>query len=106
MVQVGARFNDTLKLDFEKDEWKEFTKQPYRYQNQFDAAPGAYKLSVVLSSGGDGFAKFEMPLKIDAYDGINSLWAASFFPKRFRRSTKFPSDVDATLLEDRTPMME
>src|SRR5216683_1906478 len=36
---VGARFSDTVNLDLEKDEWKEFTKTPYRYQNQFDAAP-------------------------------------------------------------------
>src|SRR5260370_3848517 len=49
---VGARFNDTVNLDLEKDEWKEFTKVPYRYQNQFDAAPGTYKLTVVLSGGG------------------------------------------------------
>src|SRR5256885_4791998 len=25
---VGARFNDTVNLDLEKDEWKEFTKNP------------------------------------------------------------------------------
>src|SRR6266849_6467782 len=66
---VGARFSDTVNLDLEKDEWKEFTKTPYRYQNQFDAAPGAYKLTVVLSGGGDTFGKFEAPLQIDAYDG-------------------------------------
>src|SRR6202008_1102597 len=35
---VGARFSDTVSLDMEKDEGKEFSKQPYKYQNQFDAA--------------------------------------------------------------------
>ena len=102
---VGARFNDTLNLDFEKDEWKEFTKQPYRYQNQFDAAPGAYKLSVVLSSGGDGFAKFEMPLKIDAYDGKKFTLGGVVLSKTIQSVDQIPSDVDATLLEDRTPMI-
>ena len=45
---VGARFSDTVNLDLEKEEWKEFTKAPYHYQNQFDAAAGTYKLTVVL----------------------------------------------------------
>jgi len=44
MVRSARASTTTLNLDLEKDEWKEFTKQPYRYQNQFDAAPGAYKL--------------------------------------------------------------
>ncbi|HXH66721.1 MAG TPA: VWA domain-containing protein [Candidatus Limnocylindrales bacterium] len=102
---VGARFNDTLKLDLEKDEWKEFTKQPYHYQNQFDAAPGAYKLSVVLSSGGDGFAKFETPLKIDAYDGKKFTLGGVVLSKTLQPVDQIPTDVDATLLEDRTPMI-
>ncbi|HTB92719.1 MAG TPA: VWA domain-containing protein [Candidatus Sulfotelmatobacter sp.] len=102
---VGARFNDTLNLDLEKDEWKEFTKQPYRYQNQFDAAPGAYKLSVVLSSGGDSFAKFETPLKIDAYDGKKFTLGGVVLSKTILPVDQIPTDVDATLLEDRTPMI-
>ena len=102
---VGARFNDTLNLDLEKDEWKEFTKQPYRYQNQFDAAPGAYKLSVVLSSGGDSFAKFETPLKIDAYDGKNFTLGGVVLSKTIQSVDQIPTDVDAALLEDRTPMI-
>jgi len=102
---VGARFNDTLNLDLEKDAWKEFTKQPYRYQNQFDAAPGAYKLSVVLSSGGDNFAKFETPLKIDAYDGKKFTLGGVVLSKTIQPVDQIPTDVDATLLEDRTPMI-
>lgn len=102
---VGARFNDTLNLDLEKDEWKEFTKQPYHYQNQFDAAPGAYKLSVVLSSGGDSFAKFETPLKIDAYNGKNFTLGGVVLSKTLQPVDQIPTDVDATLLEDRTPMI-
>ena len=50
-------------------ELKAFQKEPYHYQNQFDAAPGEYKLTVVLSGGGDAFGKFETPLHIDPYDG-------------------------------------
>jgi VWFA-related protein len=102
---VGARFNDTLNLDLEKDEWKEFTKQPYHYQNQFDAAPGAYKLSVVLSSGGDNFAKFEKPLKIDDFDGKKFALGGVVLSKTIQAVDQIPTDVDATLLEDRTPMI-
>jgi len=102
---VGARFNDTLNLDLEKDEWKEFTKQPYRYQNQFDAAPGTYKLSVVLSSGGDNFAKFETPLKIDSYDGKKFTLGGVVLSKTIQPVDQIPTDVDASLLEDRTPMI-
>src|SRR5260370_7984606 len=64
---IGARFSDTVSKDLEKDELKEFTKLPFHYENQFDAAPGTYKLTVVLSAGADAFGKFESPLAIDPY---------------------------------------
>ena len=102
---VGARFNDTLNFDLEKDEWKEFAKQPYRYQNQFDAAPGAYKLSVVLSSGDNGFAKFETPLQIDPYDGTKFGLGGVVLSNTVQMVNQIPTDVDATLLEDRTPLI-
>jgi VWFA-related protein len=102
---VGARFNDTLNFDLEKDEWKEFSKQPYRYQNQFDAAPGTYKLSVVLSSGGDGFAKFEKPLDIDSYDGSKFTLGGMVLSNSIQMVNQIATDVDATLLEDRTPLI-
>ena len=66
---VGAKFSDIVDLDMEKDDLKTFPKEPYHYQNQFDAAPGTYKLTVVLSGGGDAFGKFETPLTIEPYDG-------------------------------------
>jgi hypothetical protein len=102
---VGARFNDTLNLDLEKDEWKDFAKKPYHYENQFDAAPGTYKLSVVLSSGGDSFAKFETPLQIDPYDGKKLSVGGIVLSANLQRIDQIPTDVDATLLEDRTPMI-
>jgi hypothetical protein len=102
---VGARFNDTLNFDLEKDEWKDFAKAPYHYENQFDAAPGRYKLSVVLSSGGDGFAKFETPLSIDAYDGSKFTLGGVVMSKTVQPVDQISTDVDATLLEDRTPLI-
>ncbi len=102
---VGARFNDTLNFDLEKDEWKEFTKHPYQYQNQFDAAPGTYKLSVVLSSGGEGFAKIERPLRIDPYDGKRLTLGGVVLSNTVQPVDQIATDVDASLLEDRTPMI-
>jgi len=102
---VGARFSDTLNFDLEKDEWKAFTKQPYRYQNQFDAAPGSYKLAVVLSSGGEGFAKLESPLQIDGYDGKKFTLGGVVLSTNLQKVDEIPTEVDATLLEDRTPLI-
>ncbi len=102
---VGARFSDTINLDLEKDEWKEFTKVPYRYQNQFDAAPGTYKLTVVLSGGGDTFGKFESPLQIDAYDGKKFSLGGVALTNSLTRISDIPTGLDSVLLEDRTPLV-
>lgn len=102
---TGARFNDVLNIDMDKDQWKEFTKGPYRYQNQFDAAPGNYKLTVVLSSGGDAFGKFEAPLQIDAYDGKKFTLGGVVLSTFLQPLTAVSTEVDAALLEDRTPLI-
>ncbi len=102
---VGARFNDTLNMDLEKDEWKEFSKQPYHYENQFDAAPGTYKLTVVLSSGGENFGKFETPLKIDSYDGKKLTLGGVVLSTKLQKVNEIPTGVDSVLLEDRTPLI-
>jgi hypothetical protein len=102
---VGARFSDTVNLELEKDEWKEFTKNPYRYQNQFDAAAGNYKLTVVLSAGGDTFGKFESSLQIDPYDGKHFSLGGVALTNSAQRVSDIPSALDSILLEDRTPLV-
>ena len=102
---IGARFSDTLDLDLEKDEWKEFTKQPYHYQNQFDAAPGTYKLTIVFTAGGEHFGKFETPLKIDPYDGKKITLGGVVLSTNLQRLDQISTQVDATLVEDRTPLI-
>ena len=102
---VGARFNDTVNLDLEKEEWKEFTKASYHYQNQFDAAAGTYKLTVVLSAGGDTFGKFESPLQIDAYDGKHLSLGGVVLTNSAQRISDIPSGLDSILLEDHTPLV-
>jgi VWFA-related protein len=103
---VGARFNDAVTLDLDKDEWKAFTKNPYRYQNQFDAAAGSYKLTIVLSGGSDTFGKFETPLSIDPYDGKQFSLGGVVLTNSATRVTDIPSGgIDSILLEDRTPLV-
>jgi VWFA-related protein len=102
---IGARFSDTVNLDLEKDEWKEFTKTPYRYQNQFDAAAGNYKLTVVLSGGADTFGKFESPLQIDSYDGKSMSLGGIALTNSATRISDIPTGLDSILLEDRTPLV-
>ena len=102
---VGARFNDTVNLDLEKDEWKEFTKVPYHYQNQFDAGAGTYRLTVVLTGGSDTFGKFEAPLQIDPYDGQHFSLGGVALTNSAQRISDIPSGLDAVLLEDRTPLV-
>jgi VWFA-related protein len=102
---VGARFSDTVNLEFEKDEWKEFTKTPYVYENQFDATPGAYKLTVVMSAGGDAFGKFETPLQIDSYDGKHFGLGGVAMSDSAQRLGDIPTSLDSALLEDRTPLV-
>lgn len=102
---VGARFSDTVNFDFEKDEMKEFVKTPYHYENQFDAAPGNYKLAVVLSAGGDAFGKFESPLQIDAYDGKKLTLGGLALTNSVQAIGQISTGLDAALLEDRTPLV-
>ena len=102
---VGAKFSDTVNLDLEKDEMKEFSRNPYQYENQFDTAPGTYKLTVVLSTGGDAFGKFESPLTIDAYDGKQFSLGGLALTNSATPMNSIPASLDAALIEDRTPLV-
>ncbi|MGB7281285.1 MAG: VWA domain-containing protein [Candidatus Acidiferrum sp.] len=102
---IGAKFSDTVDLDFEKDELKAFTSQPYLYQNQFDAGPGDYKLTVVVSSGGDAFGKYVTPLQVDPYDGKAFSLGGVVLSNSLQRLSDIPTGLDSVLLEDRTPLV-
>jgi VWFA-related protein len=102
---VGARFSDDVPLDLEKDEWKQFTQKPMRYSNQFQIAPGTYRLEVVLSGGGQGFGKFETPLSIDPYDGKSFSASAIALSNQLSVVDGLGAGVAADLLSDRTPLI-
>lgn len=102
---VAARFSDSRKLDLEKKEWKEYTKGAFAYQNAFDIAPGQYTLKVVLSSGGDKFGKYEMPLSIAPFTGKQFTMSAVALSNDLQPVSEAAASLDEALLEERTPLV-
>ena len=98
---VGARFSEEVPIDLEKDEWKQFLQKPTSYSNQFDIAPGKYRLEVVLSAGGQGFGKFEVPLTIDPYDGKSFSISSLALSNQFASVQGLGGAVTEDLLSDR-----
>ncbi len=103
---IAARFSDTVNLDFDgKKEVEEFQKQPFHYQNQFGIASGQYKLKVVFSSGNESFGKVETLLAIDPYGDQQFSLSGIALSNSIRRASDLSTDLDAQLLQDRTPLM-
>jgi VWFA-related protein len=102
---VGARFSDEVSLDLEREEWKKFTETPMHYENQFTVAPGRYKLTVVLSGGGQNYGKYETPLNIDPYDGKTFTLSGVALSSQIERLADLGGALDADLLSDRTPLV-
>ena len=101
---VGARFSDEVVLDLEKDEWKRFTEKPMRYDNQFEIASGKYRLTVVLSAGGQSFGKYETPLAIDPFDGKTFTLSALALSNQVQPAG-LGGALEADLLSDRMPLL-
>ena len=102
---IAARFSDAQTYDLEKDEWKEITKSPIHYQNQFVIAPGKYRLTVVTSGGGQNFGKYETPLEIDSYDGNSFSLSGIAMTKHLERVSDLGGSLDEDLLADHTPLV-
>ncbi|MGB6940831.1 MAG: VWA domain-containing protein [Bryobacteraceae bacterium] len=64
---VGARFSDALKFDFDSEAQVESLRgKPLHYEKQFKIAPGRYNFAIAFGSGSESFGKLEMPLTVDA----------------------------------------
>ena len=100
---AGARFRDTLELDLTNEEWRQFTKQPYHYQNHFAAAPGRYRVVVVFSAGGRHFGQFETPIQIVPYLWKTITLGGLVLSTNFQKLDQGSNLLDALLVEDRTP---
>ena len=103
---VGARFSDTLNLDFENEkEVEAFKEKPVHYENQFDVASGKYNLKVVFSSGGEQFGKLETPLVVDPYDSKEFALSGLALSKDVRPASSMGLGLDAALLEDKKSLI-
>jgi hypothetical protein len=103
---VGARFSDAVKLDLENQkEVQSFKEKPMHYENQFDVAVGVYSLKVVFDSGEASFGKLEAPLVINAYEASDFAVSGIAFSKVFGKVTDADSNLDALLLEGRSPLV-
>jgi hypothetical protein len=102
---VGARFSDVDKLDLDKEEKKEFSKTDFKYRNSFEIAPGKYNLKVVLSSGGQSYGKYEMPLAIDSYDGKQFAISGLVLSDTIQPVAQVTADLEAAMLEGKTPLV-
>lgn len=104
--QVGARFSDTVKLDFDdKKQVEEFASHPMHYDNQFDVASGKYSLKVVFNSGGEEFGKLEKPLTVDPYAASQFALSDVALSTELHRVSAADAGLDALLLEGRTPLI-
>jgi len=102
---VAARFSDTAKLDFEKSDWQQFAKGPFRYYNNFNIAPGKYLLRVVLGAGGQKFGKFELPLTVEAYDVRQFQLGDVALSNHMVPVSQLTASLDTALLEERAPLV-
>ena len=102
---VAARFSDTIKMDLEKKDQKEFSKGSYTYRNNFNIAPGNYTLKVVLAAGGQKFGKYEKPLSIAPYNGSEFRISSVALSSQMQPVSNLTAGLDAALLEERTPLV-
>ena len=102
---VAARFSDAVKLDFEKSEWQQFLKGPFRYYNNFSIGPGRYLFRVVLGAGGQKFGKYEVPLTIEPYSGQEFSLSDLALSNRVVPISQVTASLDAALLEERAPLV-
>jgi VWFA-related protein len=101
----AARFSDTVHLEFEKQQLAGFNKEPFHYENQFDIAPGQYRLTVVFGSGAESLGKLEVPLAIDSYDGRQLSLSSLALSKEFHPISQTQGELDADLMEGHTPLV-
>jgi hypothetical protein len=102
---VAARFSDTVKLDYQKKEIEDFAKGSFDYQNSFNIAPGSYTLKLVLSAGGQKFGKYEAPLVVEPFSGTSFTLGGPALGERYAPVSQLTANMDAALLEERTPMV-
>jgi VWFA-related protein len=97
---IVARFSDTVSRDFaDKHEVEEFTKTPFRYENQFEISSGNYLFKVVFSSGSESFGRLEKQLVIDSYSGNQFALSGLVLSNQFQRAPANDPGSEVALLD-------
>jgi hypothetical protein len=102
---IAARFSDTVKLDYQKKELKDFAKGSFDYQNTFNIGSGSYTLKLVLSAGGEKFGKYVIPLVVEPFSGNDLSLGGPALGDSFRSVSQSTANMDAALMEERTPLL-
>jgi hypothetical protein len=103
---VAARFSDTVKLDYQKkNEVKDLAKGSFDYQNTFNIAPGSYTLKLALRAGGEKFGKYVVPLVVEPFSGNDFSLGGPALGESFVPVSQLATNMDAALLEERTPLV-
>ncbi len=101
---VGARFSDTLKLDFDNQaEIEKLKGMPVHYEKEFKIAPGQYSFALAFGSGGESFGKVEAPLAVEPWNGAELALSSVVLS----RETHPAADLGlvSSLVQDRTPLV-
>ena len=100
---VGARFSDTLKLDFDNQaEFEKVKGTPVHYEKEFKITPGKYSFALAFGTS-SAIGKIETPLDIEPWDtgelGLSSV--------ALSRETHPAADLGlvSSLVQDRTPLI-
>ncbi len=101
---VGARFSDTLKLDFDTPaEIEKLKETPVHYEKEFKIAPGKYSFALAFGSGAESFGKIEAPLEVEPRSGAELALSSV----ALSRETHPAADLGlvSSLVQDRTPLI-
>lgn len=103
---TGARFSDTLTLDFDAEQLQQWKQKPLHYEKEFKIASGQYRFTIVFSSagstpGGESFGRLERPLAVEPFQPGQLALSAIAFGKEIHKT----ADVSAALFEDRAGLV-
>lgn len=101
---IGARFSDTLELDFDNQaEIEKLKEAPVHYEKEFKIAPGTYSFTLAFGQGGADFGKIEAPLTVDPWNGTE----LAISSVALSRETHPSGDLGlvSSLVADRTPLV-
>jgi hypothetical protein len=101
-----ARFSDSLEINLaDAKEVEKFRQSPLHYETQFEITPGSYTLKLAFPSGGEAFGKAGAPIVIEPYAADQFSISSLALSKGVRRTSEAGAQIEAALLEDKTPLI-